>query len=182
MAGERRDTVDELGRVSTSRPAHATDAERRALMWLITTRGFYSAVARPGDGDDFVTVRARSERDIRNLADLIDAVPSRDDGTDYRRRIRFPKSDWARGVSAMADEIHYDNFKNRISPNDPNRARVLSRVWNVLYDIQRKEGGRTRHQHTRAPGRNGRDRVSRPRNVRSPERTARTRGGIRPAS
>ncbi len=42
-------------------------------MWLITTRGFYSAVVKPGDGEEFVTVPARSERDVRNLAELIDA-------------------------------------------------------------------------------------------------------------
>ncbi len=109
-------------------------------MWVITQRGFYSVVAKPGDGDDFLTVRARSEQDIRNLANLIDAEPSRDDGTDYRWRIRCPKSDWAKAVSRMASEIDYDNFKNRICRDDPDRARVLSRVWEVLYDIQRQEG------------------------------------------
>jgi hypothetical protein len=108
-------------------------------MWLITPRGFYSAVAKPGDADEFVTVRARSERDIRNLADLIDAEPSRDDGTDYRWRIRCSKSEWAGAVSTMADEIDYDNFKSRIAREDPERAHLLSRVWEVLYDIQRQE-------------------------------------------
>ena len=108
-------------------------------MWLITPRGFYSAVAKPGDGGEFVTVRARSERDIRNLADLIDARPSREEGTDYRWRIRCPKSEWASAVSVMAQEIDYPNFKSRIAREDPERAHILSRVWEVLYDIQRQE-------------------------------------------
>jgi hypothetical protein len=29
-------------------------------VWLITPRGFYSAVAKPGDGEAFVTARART--------------------------------------------------------------------------------------------------------------------------
>ena len=41
----------------------------------MTPRGFYSAVAKPEDGDEFVTVRARAESDIRKLSDLIDAEP-----------------------------------------------------------------------------------------------------------
>jgi hypothetical protein len=108
-------------------------------MWLITPRGFYSAVAKPADGDEFVTVRARSEGDIRNLSDLIDAEPSRGDGTDYKWRIRCRKSEWAGAVAVMAGEIDYSNFKNRIASEDPARAHVLSRVWEVLYDIQRQE-------------------------------------------
>lgn len=108
-------------------------------MWLITPRGFYSAVAKPGDGEDFVTVRARSERDILNLADLIGAEPSRDGGSDYRWRVRCPKSEWARALSTMAEEIDYSNFKNRIASEDPERAHLLARVWSVLYDIQQQE-------------------------------------------
>jgi hypothetical protein len=108
-------------------------------VWLITPRGFYSAVAKPDDGDEFVTVRARSERDIRNLADLIDAEPRRSEHTDYRWRIRCRKADWAEAVKQMALEIDYENFKNRIHHDDPDRARLLARVWDVLYDIQRQD-------------------------------------------
>ena len=39
----------------------------------------------------------------------------------------------------MADEIDYYNFKSRIAREDPERAHLLSRVWEVLYDIQRQE-------------------------------------------
>ncbi len=108
-------------------------------MWIVTPRGFYSAVAKAEDGDDFVTVRARSEQDIRNLTDLVDTEPSREEGTDYRWRIRCRKSEWAGAVSKMAEEIDYANFKNRIAAEDPERARLLARVWDVLYDIQRHE-------------------------------------------
>jgi hypothetical protein len=39
----------------------------------------------------------------------------------------------------MADEIDYSNFKNRIARNDPDRAHLLSEVWTVLLEIQRKD-------------------------------------------
>jgi len=109
-------------------------------VWLVTPRGFYSAVAKLEDGDEYVTVRARSERDIRNLSDLIEAEPSRHEATDYRWRIRCRRSEWAHAVAKMAVEIDYSNFKNRIASEDPERAHLLARVWEVLYDIQRQEG------------------------------------------
>jgi hypothetical protein len=105
----------------------------------MTPRGFYSAVAKVEDGDEFITVRVRSERDIQNLSDLIDAEPSRDDGTDYRWRIRCQKSEWAKAVGTMAEEISYDNFKNRIAREHPDTARLLARVRDVLYEIQRQD-------------------------------------------
>lgn len=106
----------------------------------MTPRGFFSAVAKPEDGEEFVTVRARSERDIRNLADLIDAAPARGEGTDYRWRIRCRKLEWADAVAKMAREIDYSNFKNRVARDDHDRAHLLARVWDVLSEIQRQEG------------------------------------------
>lgn len=106
-------------------------------MWLVTTRGFYSAVAKQDDGDEYITVRARSERDIRNLADLIDVEPQRSDHTDYRWRIRCRKEDWAQALATMAREIDYDNFKSRVGRDDPDRAHLLHDVWSVLYELQR---------------------------------------------
>ena len=106
----------------------------------MTPRGFYSAVAKPEDGDKFVTVRARAERDIRNLSDLIDAEPVNDEGTDYRWRIRCRKAEWAQAVATMVEEIDYSNFKNRIASEDPERAELLARVWSALYELQANEG------------------------------------------
>lgn len=105
-------------------------------MWLITPRGFYSAAAKPDDGDEFVTVRARSEQDMRNLAELIDAQPTRSEHADYRWHVRCRKSDWADAVRHMALEIDYVSFENRIERDDPQRARVLSQVWRDLLAIQ----------------------------------------------
>jgi hypothetical protein len=106
-------------------------------MWLITPRGFYSAVAKADDGDEFVTVRARSEQDIRNLSDLIDAEPVRGAGTDYPWRLRCAKAEWAEAVRQMALEIDYDNFKNHIHEADARRAKILAGVWRDLLEIER---------------------------------------------
>ena len=84
-------------------------------------------------------MRARSENDIRNLSDLIDAKPERGGGTDYRWRLRCPKTEWASAVSTMANEIDYANFKSRIGRDDPHRAHILSQVWDVLLQIQRED-------------------------------------------
>ena len=86
-----------------------------------------------------MTVRARTERDIRNLADLIDAEPQRSEHTDYRWRIRCRKEEWAHALAAMAREIDYDNFKSRIGRDDPDRAHLLGDVWSVLYELQRSD-------------------------------------------
>jgi hypothetical protein len=106
-------------------------------MWLITPRGFYSVVAKPSDEGAALTIRARSERDIRNLADLIPGTPVRDAGTDYYRwRLRCTRTQWESAVAAMAREIDYGNFKSRIAGEDPARAALLADVWDTLYAIQ----------------------------------------------
>ncbi len=86
-----------------------------------------------------MTVRARTERDIRNLADLIDAEPQRSDHTDYRWRIHYRKEEWAQALATMAREVDYDNFKSRIGREDPDRAHLLGDVWSVLYELQRRD-------------------------------------------
>ena len=71
MAAELCEVVDELDVWLTWPGAWvATDVADHP-------RGFFSAVAKPEDGDEFLTVRTRSEKDIRNLADLINAEPER---------------------------------------------------------------------------------------------------------
>jgi hypothetical protein len=108
-------------------------------MWLMTPRGFYSVVAKPADQDEMLTIRARTELDIRNLDDLIDATPIRDAGTDYRWRLRCTRDQWADAIAAMAREIDYRNFKSRIAATDPRRAELLAEVWDTLYGLQEQE-------------------------------------------
>lgn len=84
-------------------------------------------------------MRARSEDDIRNLADLIDAEPQRSDQSDSRWRTRCRKNEWAQALAEMAREIDYNTLKSRIGRDDPHRAQILSQVWEVLLQIQHGE-------------------------------------------
>lgn len=82
-------------------------------------------------------MRARTEPDIRNLADLIDAEPHRSDHTDYTWRIRCRKEEWAHALATMAREVDYHNSKSRIGRDD--RADLLGDVWSVLYELQQSD-------------------------------------------
>lgn len=109
-------------------------------MWLITTRGFYSAVAKREDGDTHVTVRARNKQDLDNLADLLpDCKPYKQKGyTDYEWRLRCTKDQWAETVAILAKEIDYSNFKDEVKRKQGwKRASTYGRVWSVLLDLER---------------------------------------------
>lgn len=108
-------------------------------MWLMTTRGFYSAVEKKEDGVEGVTVRARNKSDIDRLKDLIpDAKPFKEKYyTDYAWRLRCSKLDWARAVAVMALEIDYSNFKDEVKRRRGSRvAAIYGRVWGVLLDLE----------------------------------------------
>ena len=109
-------------------------------MWLITTRGFHSAVEdreEPG----CVLVRARAREDLEALGDLIPRIavcetPERD----YRFRASVPREAWETAAAALAEEIDYPNFKNAVADRQgPARAHAYSDVWVTLLGLQ--EGG-----------------------------------------
>lgn len=110
-------------------------------MWLVTTRGFYSAVE---DHEHLgnVLVRARVREDLEALVDLIPSLevhetPERD----YRFRASVPREAWANAVAELAREIDYPNFKNAVAElQGSDRAHVYSGVWGTLLGLQ--EGGR----------------------------------------
>jgi hypothetical protein len=121
-------------------------------MWIMTTRGFYSAVQKRGDADEgMVTIRARVKADLERLGDLLpDAKPYRQRGySDYPWRVRVTAEEWAAAVKAMALEIDYSNFKNEVKRvQGGKRAQVYSRVWGVLLSLQpsRRYSGRRRYR------------------------------------
>lgn len=111
-------------------------------MWLLTPRGFFSAVQKPGDGkDEMLTIRGRSKADLENLKDLLpESEPYEEKGyTDYPWRIRVSQKDWALAVAQMALEINYSNFKDEVKHTQgATRAGIYSRVWSTLLDIEGK--------------------------------------------
>jgi len=108
-------------------------------MWLMTPRGFYSAVQKKGDvKTGMVTVRARNRKDLEALADFFPNVKiAETKGTDYPCRIRVKQQAWAEAVRAMATEIDYSNFKDEVKKKQGwQRASVYSRIWSVLLDLE----------------------------------------------
>lgn len=106
-------------------------------MWTMTTRGFYSVVAHRDDSSQ-VMVRARCERDIRALADLLPAAePAFTPDADYHWRLVCSREKWAAAVTAMAGEIDYANFKAAITDKAHHRAYL--EVWHDLLSLTDSE-------------------------------------------
>ena len=53
-------------------------------------------------------------------------------GADYRYRAWINRNDLATGMSQIAQNLDYDNFKNEVAHHDPDRAHLYSHVWGVL--------------------------------------------------
>lgn len=124
-------------------------------MWMMTPRGFYSAVQKSADKDTpFLTVRARSKQDLENLADLLpeDVEPYREERwTDYPWRIRIDVADWTKICATLALEIDYSNFKDAVKDRQgAARAKVYSRVWGALRDIERERSAKVPKQEPMA--------------------------------
>jgi hypothetical protein len=107
-------------------------------MWLLTPRGFFSAVQDRNDPDR-VLVRARVGADLEALRDLLPEIEVVfGEGTDYPWRAWIPRDDWARAVHAMCGEIDYGNFKNAVADRQGYaRAGIYSEVWGSLHGLER---------------------------------------------
>jgi hypothetical protein len=109
------------------------------MMWMLTTRGFYSAVQKPGDGPNMLTVRARRRDDLDRLRDLLpDAKPYQEKRvSDYAWRIRVSVADWSMVCAVLATEIDYSNFKDEAKKQRGARyANALSRCWTALLSLE----------------------------------------------
>lgn len=110
-------------------------------MWIITPRGFYSVVQKRGESR--LTVRARCEEDIRNLADLLpDCEPFASRGTDYEWRLHCTVAEWSKVCALLALEVDYSNFKNEVRRvQGSKREGVYHRVWSALLALERPGRG-----------------------------------------
>lgn len=106
-------------------------------MWLMTTEGFFSAVA-DRDNDEFVLVRSRTKTDSAALAAAVEgAEVIETPSADYRWRVRVRRASWMSYVAAQALAIDYDNFKNAVAERQGiERATVYGDVWSVLLVLQ----------------------------------------------
>lgn len=124
-------------------------------MWLFTKHGFYSTVcARQGDGahgqpidPSRIMVRARVRAHL-------DALKERFPGqigscevhatraSDYAYRLFVDKTAWTQVVTALADEIDYDNFKSAVERHQGRAGdeyvQALHDIWSVMYELQKR--------------------------------------------
>ncbi|HEX7088663.1 MAG TPA: hypothetical protein VF192_00910, partial [Longimicrobiales bacterium] len=116
-------------------------------MWLVTTQGFYSAVAH-WKKPDIILVRARVRADLNRLErQLPDANIKRrvyrDKRADYPYRIELTREEWATALMDLAVKIDYGNFKSAVGRRQGwNREKVYHRVWDVLVDLEPDHWGR----------------------------------------
>lgn len=110
-------------------------------MWLITSFGFFSIVAKPDDVEgQTLTVRARVKDDLLALRDRY--IPSlgpilEHAGIDYRYRAKAPQSDLAIALLHSVLDIDYSNFKSSVEERQgPARSRIYHQVWQDLYPLQ----------------------------------------------
>lgn len=111
-------------------------------MWLFTAIGFFSVVQKPGQIDE-LTVRARVARDLDLLRSqyMPELSPTQAGaGTDYPYRAVISHEAFARGMGALARDIHYDNFKREVQRQSGiDRAHLYSVVWSTMVKLQRAE-------------------------------------------
>ena len=101
-------------------------------MWLMTTRGFYSAV-RHREDPDRVLVRARCRADIDALGDLLAGEPILLQDADYAWRIEATREEWQRAVAVLVEEIDYPNFKDAVGDRAHHDA--YFQVWDVMREL-----------------------------------------------
>lgn len=93
-----------------------------------------------------VMIRARAAMDLQNLRERF-RLQGRIRSTmqaDYPYRLIVRATTWQSICRELAaDATGYGNFKNAVAVGNVKRARLYERVWNVLRDIEREEGGGT---------------------------------------
>ena len=112
-------------------------------MWIITPVGFFSIVQKPDDiRQHTLTVRARDQADLDALRKYY--LPSLGEisagaGTDYRFRAKALRSEVAAAMSALVEDIEYDNFKSEVRRRQgPLREAIYYLVWEALQEIQER--------------------------------------------
>jgi hypothetical protein len=122
-------------------------------MWIFTKYGFFSIVcARRGNGryaqlvdPERIMVRARVRGHLEALQKrfpdlLAESVILDSVGTDYAHRLFVPKAVWARAMSALTEEIDYDNFKSKVARHHSgvglDYEHSLHDVWSVMHRLQ----------------------------------------------
>ncbi len=122
-------------------------------MWLFTTIGFFSVVQKPDEG--YLTVRARVAADLERLRgtympELSATVAGA--GTDYPYRATISHEAYAHGLAKMAQDIHYDNFKDAVAQAlGAEREGIYAQVWANMLQLRDKSPTTARVEQRRRP-------------------------------
>lgn len=110
-------------------------------MWLFTTIGFFSIVEKPLEGQSGgLQVRARVAGDLdalraQYMPELGPTVET--PHADYHFRAAIAHADFARGLSKLAEAIHYDNFKSAVGTAQGwDREHVYHGVWSAAMQLE----------------------------------------------
>jgi hypothetical protein len=117
-------------------------------MWVMTDRGFYSAVQSKTNPDQIV-VRGRVRSDLVALVKLVDRkVPIGGKATDYPHRVVLSRDEWNGALAQMSEAIDYTNFKDSVTARQGHeRHDVYMRVWSALHQLSHMGGRRRRRRH-----------------------------------
>lgn len=106
-----------------------------ALMWIMTTVGFFSVVQK--EGANHLTVRSRVAADLdqlraRYLPELSPTTAT--PGNDYRYRATVSHAAFGEAMSRIVANVTYSNFKSEVEHvQGLERELVYAKVWTVLH-------------------------------------------------
>lgn len=108
-------------------------------MWIMTKIGFFSIVKRP----EGFHVRARTERDIQNIVELLGVQRYDEDSkADYRYRVIVSKVDIDGLMRNLGRMIDYRNFKAEIhaTPDQVDKSDAYAQIWGIMHRYGLEQG------------------------------------------
>lgn len=119
-------------------------------MWLFTTVGFFSIVEKPIEGAKtgvpMLAVRSRVAGDLEALREKYMPELSEPIATprgDYKFRASITHEDFAKGMTKIVSDLHYDNFKSAVGKTQGyEREHVYHGVWAAAMQLEHLKGRR----------------------------------------
>lgn len=106
-------------------------------MWLFTPDGFYSVVKNDFCKLGELAVRTRSREDLIRFCKIAGINPKKIIKTpeaDYHYRVHVKAALWSTYVAAIALNVDYPNFKDKVQTVDPSETRHTAylRCWSAM--------------------------------------------------
>ncbi len=105
-------------------------------MWLFTKFGYF-AIVKDYENDEIFWLRARVEKDLENVLQLIDLENPKiifKENADYKFRLKLLKEEYKKLMSILVENLDYSNFKSMMDDNADQRHKMFAyyEVYNVL--------------------------------------------------